>query len=44
MLRRYQRRGDGTVRDTVMFSITAEDWPDVRAGLADRVGAYDALT
>jgi len=43
VLRRYQRRGDSTVRDTVMFSITAEDWPDVRAGLADRVAAYDAL-
>ena len=26
-LRRYQRRADGTVRDTVLFSITAEDWP-----------------
>ena len=31
VLRRYQRRSDGTVRDTVVFSITAEDWPDVRA-------------
>jgi N-acetyltransferase len=44
VLRRYQRRADGTVRDTVMFSITAEDWPDVRRALADRVAAYDALT
>ena len=43
VLRRYQRRGDGTVRDTVMFSVTAEDWPDVRRGLSDRVSAYDAL-
>jgi N-acetyltransferase len=39
-LRRYQRRADGSVRDTVMFSITAEDWPGVRAGLADRLSAY----
>ena len=38
VLRRYQRRGDGTVRDTVMFSITAEEWPAVRAGLETRVG------
>ena len=38
------RRADGTVRDTVMFSITAEDWPDVRRTLSDRVAAYDALT
>lgn len=37
VLRRYQRRGDGTVRDTVMFSVTAEDWPGVRRRLADRV-------
>jgi RimJ/RimL family protein N-acetyltransferase len=43
VLRRYQRRADGTVRDTVMFSITAEDWPQVRRGLSDRVSAYDAL-
>lgn len=42
VLRRYQRRGDGTVRDTVLFSVVAEDWPGVRARLADRVSAYDA--
>jgi RimJ/RimL family protein N-acetyltransferase len=38
VLRRYQRRTDGTVRDTVMFSITAEEWPSVRAGLESRIG------
>ena len=27
VLRRYQRRADGTVRDTVLFSVVAEDWP-----------------
>jgi RimJ/RimL family protein N-acetyltransferase len=37
VLRRYQRRQDGTVRDTVLFSVTAEDWPDVRAGLLARL-------
>lgn len=36
-LRRYQRRADGSVRDTVMFSVTAEDWPRVRAGLHARL-------
>jgi N-acetyltransferase len=36
-LRRYQRRSDGSVRDTVLFSITAEDWPAVRRGLAARL-------
>jgi RimJ/RimL family protein N-acetyltransferase len=36
-LRRHQRRDDGTVRDTVLFSITAEEWPAVREGLLARV-------
>ncbi|RZU64758.1 RimJ/RimL family protein N-acetyltransferase [Microterricola gilva] len=37
VLRRHMRRDDGTMRDTVMFSIVAEDWPAVRAGLRNRV-------
>lgn len=37
VLRRYQRRQDGSVRDTVVFSVTAEDWPGVRAGLLERL-------
>lgn len=36
-LRRYQRRADGTVRDTAMFSITAEDWPAARAAIEQRL-------
>lgn len=36
-LRRYQRRADGTVRDSVLFSVAAEDWPRVRASLEGRV-------
>ncbi|MFJ9371227.1 GNAT family N-acetyltransferase [Nocardia sp. NPDC101769] len=36
-LRRHFRRGDGTIRDSVLFSITSEDWPDVRAGLIRRL-------
>lgn len=39
VLRRYQRRQDESVRDTVVFSVTAEDWPDVRAGLLTRLAA-----
>jgi N-acetyltransferase len=42
VLRRYQRRLDGTVRDTVVFSVTAEDWPEVRRRLVARVGASRA--
>lgn len=36
-LRRHFRRDDGSVRDTVMFSVVAEDWPTVRDGLRERV-------
>lgn len=37
VLRRHFRRSDGTVRDTVMFSVIAEEWPQVRAGLQERL-------
>ncbi len=33
VLRKYQARHDGFVRDTAIFSITAEEWPAVKAGL-----------
>jgi RimJ/RimL family protein N-acetyltransferase len=36
-LRRYQRRSDDTVRDTVLFSVTAEDWSAVRQRLSERL-------
>jgi RimJ/RimL family protein N-acetyltransferase len=38
-LRRYQRRADDTVRDTVLFSILAEEWPRVRDGLRARLAS-----
>jgi N-acetyltransferase len=41
-LRRYQRRADGTVRDTALFSVVAEEWPAVRAGLRERVDGAGA--
>jgi RimJ/RimL family protein N-acetyltransferase len=41
VLRRYQRRADGTVRDTVLFSVTAEQWPTVRDGLRARLAPGD---
>ena len=37
VLRRYQRRQDGTVRDTVMYAVTAEEWPGVRERLRARL-------
>ena len=33
ILRKYQARHDGYVRNTAMFAITAEDWPAVKAAL-----------
>jgi len=36
-LRRHKRRDDGTVRDSILFSVTAEEWPAVRAGLEERL-------
>jgi N-acetyltransferase len=36
-LRRYQRRADGTVRDTAMFALVAEDWPATRERLEIRL-------
>lgn len=35
--RRHMRREDGTFRDTVVFAVLAEDWPEVRAGLGARL-------
>jgi N-acetyltransferase len=37
VLRSYQLRPDGTLRDTVMFSILAEEWPAVRIRLRERI-------
>lgn len=37
--RRMQRRADGSWRDTAVYSILAEEWPDVRAGLEQRLAS-----
>jgi RimJ/RimL family protein N-acetyltransferase len=36
-LRRHKRRADGSVRDSVLFSIIAEEWPALKEGLLARV-------
>jgi len=43
VLRRLQRRADDTIRDTVLFSIIAEEWPNVRAVLEARVQRDDEI-
>jgi N-acetyltransferase len=37
VLRRHQRRADGSFRDTVVFSVLRDEWPAVRDRLAARV-------
>ncbi len=41
VLRHQMIRRDGTLRDTVMFSVIPEEWPDVRAHLEARLRAHD---
>ena len=40
VLRRHKITWTGRVRDTVMFSITDQDWPAVRAKIQARLEAY----
>lgn len=40
VLRRHTRRQDGSFRDTVVFSVTVDDWPRVRDGLRARLKAF----
>ncbi|HEX9484505.1 MAG TPA: GNAT family protein [Gemmatimonadaceae bacterium] len=46
VLRHHAARRDGTVRDSVMFSILAAEWPDVKRHLATRLqrGGRGAIT
>jgi N-acetyltransferase len=37
VLRSYQIRSNGTPRDTVVYSILAEEWPEVKARLEERL-------
>ncbi len=39
VLRQYQRRPDGFARDSVMYSVLRDEWPQVRAGLQERLDA-----
>jgi RimJ/RimL family protein N-acetyltransferase len=40
VIRHHLLRRDGTVRDTVMYSILLSEWPGVKAGLEARRRAY----
>jgi RimJ/RimL family protein N-acetyltransferase len=39
VLRRHTKREDGTFRDLVVFSVLADEWPGVKAGLIGRLDA-----
>ena len=39
-LRNHRIRRDGSLRDTVMFSIIDSEWPAVKAALVRRLGTY----
>ena len=40
VLRHHQARKDGTVRDSVMYSILAGEWPDVKRHLVTRLARH----
>jgi RimJ/RimL family protein N-acetyltransferase len=37
VLRNHRRQSDGSLRDTVVFSIVDSEWPAVRSGLLHRL-------
>jgi RimJ/RimL family protein N-acetyltransferase len=38
VLRRYQMRSNGFIRDTMVYSLIAEEWPAAKARLEERLG------
>ena len=41
VIRGHALRRDGTIRDTVMYSMRAGEWPEARAQLLDRLARHD---
>ena len=39
LIRRHRRRPDGTWRDSVLFAMTADDWPAAATRLRERLAA-----
>jgi N-acetyltransferase len=40
VLRKYQRRPDGFLRDSVIFSVLADEWPEVKRNLEIRLETF----
>jgi RimJ/RimL family protein N-acetyltransferase len=38
IIRRHMKREDGTFRDSVIYSVLKDEWPEVKSGLARRIG------
>jgi N-acetyltransferase len=43
VIRHFGMRKDGTARDTVMYSILAAEWPDVRRNLDSRLSRHSGV-
>jgi len=43
VIRHHQARVDGTVRDSVMYSILASEWPDVKRHLELRLARHETI-
>lgn len=43
VIRHHWPRRDGSIRDTVMYSVLAAEWPDVKKHLAFRLRRHEAL-
>jgi len=44
VIRHFKMRSDGTVRDTVMYSILASEWPDVRRHLELKLNRHATVS
>jgi RimJ/RimL family protein N-acetyltransferase len=42
VIRHHAPRRDGTIRDTVMYSVLANEWPDVKRHLQFRLQKHEA--
>jgi RimJ/RimL family protein N-acetyltransferase len=43
VIRHHSARRDGSVRDTVMYSVLASEWPDVKRHLKSRLERHDEI-
>jgi hypothetical protein len=40
VIRRHRKRPDGSWRDSVLFAMTADEWPAAAARLRERLGHH----